>query len=149
MTVHKMHFCINGKKPGGFWLCNWTSQAQLASCQHSPEHLAEGQWTHPYEMCHKGSVSPCLSLVSSLNTLLLLEGQLSWPAAGCFDLMPVFLMSESDTCNFERVLFEIDNKIFSRYGLFDFEYTHQCQGTTEASKKEKLFLMSWCPDRYE
>jgi len=33
-----------------------------------------------------------------------------------------------------------------RYGLFDFEYTHQCQGTTEASKKEKLFLMSWCPD---
>merc|ERR1719259_1316323 len=33
-----------------------------------------------------------------------------------------------------------------RYGLYDFEYTHQCQGTTEASKKEKLFLMSWCPD---
>ena len=33
-----------------------------------------------------------------------------------------------------------------RYGVFDFEYTHQCQGTTEASKKEKLFLMSWCPD---
>jgi len=32
-----------------------------------------------------------------------------------------------------------------RYGLFDFEYTHQCQGTHEA-KKEKLFLMSWCPD---
>merc|ERR1711953_1237537 len=32
-----------------------------------------------------------------------------------------------------------------RYGLFDFEYTHQCQGTTEASKKEKLFLMPWCP----
>ena len=36
-----------------------------------------------------------------------------------------------------------------RYGLYDFEYTHQCQGTTEASKKEKLFLMSWCPDRYK
>merc|ERR1712117_275515 len=33
-----------------------------------------------------------------------------------------------------------------RYGVYDFEYTHQCQGTTEASKKEKLFLMSWCPD---
>ena len=30
--------------------------------------------------------------------------------------------------------------------MFDFEYTHQCQGTTEASKKEKLFLISWCPD---
>jgi hypothetical protein len=30
--------------------------------------------------------------------------------------------------------------------VFDFEYTHQCQGTSEASKKEKLFLMSWCPD---
>jgi len=24
-----------------------------------------------------------------------------------------------------------------RYGLFDFEYTHQCQGTTETSKKAK------------
>merc|ERR1712058_57513 len=33
-----------------------------------------------------------------------------------------------------------------RYGVYDFEYTHQCQGTSEASKKEKLFLMSWCPD---
>jgi len=73
-----------------------------------------------------------------------------------------------------------------RYGLYDFEYTHQCQGTSEvinfelfiwmlfsinvfekcykvsitrkiflntlyryllqASKKQKLFLMSWCPD---
>jgi len=33
-----------------------------------------------------------------------------------------------------------------RYGLFDFEYTHQCQGTSEASKKQKLFLMLWCPD---
>jgi cofilin len=32
-----------------------------------------------------------------------------------------------------------------RYGLFDFEYTHQCQGTQEG-KKEKLFLMLWCPD---
>lgn len=33
-----------------------------------------------------------------------------------------------------------------RYGLFDMEYEHQCQGTTEVSKKQKLFLMSWCPD---
>ncbi|CAD7013046.1 unnamed protein product [Ceratitis capitata] len=33
-----------------------------------------------------------------------------------------------------------------RYGLFDFEYMHQCQGTSESSKKQKLFLMSWCPD---
>ncbi len=33
-----------------------------------------------------------------------------------------------------------------RYGLFDFEYAHQCQGTAETTKKEKLLLMSWCPD---
>jgi len=33
-----------------------------------------------------------------------------------------------------------------RYGLYDFEYEHQCQGTSESSKKQKLFLMSWCPD---
>ncbi len=33
-----------------------------------------------------------------------------------------------------------------RYGLYDFEYEHQCQGTTETTKKEKLLLMSWCPD---
>merc|ERR1712112_436987 len=33
-----------------------------------------------------------------------------------------------------------------RYGLYDYEYEHQHGGTTEASKKEKLFLMSWCPD---
>jgi len=26
-----------------------------------------------------------------------------------------------------------------RYGVYDFEYTHQCQGTTEASKKRKTF----------
>merc|ERR1712066_724275 len=30
-----------------------------------------------------------------------------------------------------------------RYGVFDFEYTHQCQGTTEAWKKEKLYLSSF------
>merc|ERR1712080_56621 len=29
-----------------------------------------------------------------------------------------------------------------RYGVFDFEYTDQCQGTTEASKKEKLLYSS-------
>merc|ERR1711963_114438 len=33
-----------------------------------------------------------------------------------------------------------------RYGLYDFEYEHQCQGTSEKTKKEKLLLMSWCPD---
>jgi len=33
-----------------------------------------------------------------------------------------------------------------RYGLYDFEYEHHCQGTTEGTKKQKLFLMSWCPD---
>lgn len=32
-----------------------------------------------------------------------------------------------------------------RYGLYDFEYDHQCQGTSD-TKKQKLFLMSWCPD---
>lgn len=30
-----------------------------------------------------------------------------------------------------------------RYGLYDYEYEHQCQGTTESSKKQKLFLMAW------
>jgi cofilin len=30
--------------------------------------------------------------------------------------------------------------------LYDFEYEHQCQGTTDSSKKQKLFLMIWCPD---
>ena len=25
-------------------------------------------------------------------------------------------------------------------------YEHHCQGITESSKKQKLFLMSWCPD---
>jgi cofilin len=33
-----------------------------------------------------------------------------------------------------------------RYGLYDCEYEHQCQGTTESWKKQKLFLMNWCPD---
>jgi len=33
-----------------------------------------------------------------------------------------------------------------RYGLYDFEYAHQCQGTSESTSKQKLFLMSWCPD---
>jgi len=33
-----------------------------------------------------------------------------------------------------------------RYGLYDFEYSHQCQGATDISKKKKLFLMLWCPD---
>jgi len=33
-----------------------------------------------------------------------------------------------------------------RYGIFDMEYKHQTQGTTEASLKQKLILMSYCPD---
>lgn len=33
-----------------------------------------------------------------------------------------------------------------RYGVFDMEYKHQTQGTTEASLKQKLILMSYCPD---
>jgi len=33
-----------------------------------------------------------------------------------------------------------------RYGLFDFEYQHQCEGASDKTKKEKLLLMSWCPD---
>ena len=33
-----------------------------------------------------------------------------------------------------------------RYGVYDFEYQHQCQGTSEKTMKEKLLLMSWCPD---
>ena len=38
------------------------------------------------------------------------------------------------------------NPHLTRYGLYDYEYEHQCQGTTESSKKQKLFLMAWCPD---
>ena len=33
-----------------------------------------------------------------------------------------------------------------RYGLYDMEYEHQCQVTSEVSHKQKLFLMAWCPD---
>lgn len=33
-----------------------------------------------------------------------------------------------------------------RYVLYDFEYIHSFQGTSEPSKKSKLILMSWCPD---
>ena len=39
-----------------------------------------------------------------------------------------------------------NNPHLTRYGLYDYEYEHQCQGTTESSKKQKLFLMAWCPD---
>jgi len=52
------------------------------------------------------------------------------------------------TASYEQFLDDIQKggKEECRYGLFDFEYSHQCQGTTEASKKQKLFLMLWCPD---
>merc|ERR1712055_398822 len=33
-----------------------------------------------------------------------------------------------------------------RYGLMDYEYEFQAQGTGEATTKQKLFLMNWCPD---
>ncbi|KAF0303124.1 Cofilin/actin-depolymerizing factor [Amphibalanus amphitrite] len=33
-----------------------------------------------------------------------------------------------------------------RYGLFDYEYLHAVQGAAEPTKKQKLFLMLWCPD---
>jgi cofilin len=33
-----------------------------------------------------------------------------------------------------------------RYGVFDYEYDHQCQGTATESRKQKLILLSWCPD---
>lgn len=33
-----------------------------------------------------------------------------------------------------------------RYILYDFEYVHSFQGTSEPTKKQKLILMSWCPD---
>lgn len=32
-----------------------------------------------------------------------------------------------------------------RYALYDFEYEHTFQGTSD-TKKKKLILMSWCPD---
>jgi len=33
-----------------------------------------------------------------------------------------------------------------RYGMYDFEYEHQNQGTESKVKKQKLILMSWCPE---
>ncbi|GAU88327.1 hypothetical protein RvY_01044-2 [Ramazzottius varieornatus] len=33
-----------------------------------------------------------------------------------------------------------------RYGVYDYEYDHQTQGTAATSLKQKLILMSWCPD---
>lgn len=33
-----------------------------------------------------------------------------------------------------------------RYGAFDYEYQHQCQGTASGSQKQKLILVSWCPE---
>ena len=84
MTVHKMHFCINGKNllASGFVIGPVRLGWHLANIPMSL--LAAGQWTHAYEMCHKGSVSPGLSLVSSCQYSPLIGQQLSWPAAGCF-----------------------------------------------------------------
>ncbi|GBP26320.1 hypothetical protein EVAR_95491_1 [Eumeta japonica] len=47
---------------------------------------------------------------------------------------------------YDQFLEDLQKGGTGEYGLYDFEYTHQCQGTSEASKKQKLFLMSWCPD---
>ncbi|XP_037040740.1 cofilin/actin-depolymerizing factor homolog [Bradysia coprophila] len=33
-----------------------------------------------------------------------------------------------------------------RYGVYDYEYTYQHQGTASVAIKQKLFLMLWCPD---
>jgi cofilin len=30
-----------------------------------------------------------------------------------------------------------------RYGVFDYEYEHLCQGATTGSQKQKLILLSW------
>lgn len=30
-----------------------------------------------------------------------------------------------------------------RYGVFDYEYEHQCQGAATESHKQKLILLSW------
>ena len=49
-------------------------------------------------------------------------------------------------CLAEHFPFFSTNSHLTRYGLYDYEYEHQCQGTTESSKKQKLFLMAWCPD---
>jgi len=38
-----------------------------------------------------------------------------------------------------------DGESECRYGLYDYEYTHQCEGTEDRQVK-KLFLMLWCPD---
>ena len=50
--------------------------------------------------------------------------------------------------NRHLIHFTVEQRHIWRYGLYDFEYEHQCQGTTDSSKKQKLFLMSWCPDRW-
>jgi len=33
-----------------------------------------------------------------------------------------------------------------RYGVFDYEYEHLVQGASSGAAKQKLILMSWCPD---
>jgi len=33
-----------------------------------------------------------------------------------------------------------------RYGVFDYEYEHMVQGASSGSQKQKLILLSWCPD---
>jgi len=33
-----------------------------------------------------------------------------------------------------------------RYGLYDFEFEHSCEGAADKTKRSKLILMIWCPD---
>ena len=136
------------KKLVGFWLCNWTSQTRLASCQHSHEPPSGGTMNSCLWNVSQG-ISVSWSLIGQLMSIL----SSHWPTAelaGSWTRLSLLPVSQpyfmSDTCNKKSLISNL-KKLFFRYGLFDFEYTHQCQGTTEASKKEKLFLMSWCPDR--
>jgi len=54
----------------------------------------------------------------------------------------------SRDATYEDFLAELENAgpDECRYGLYDFEYTHQCQGTSETMTKAKLVLILWCPD---
>ena len=84
---------------------------------------------------------PKYNISTSANTTLTSQS-VQWGADASLEceLLP------SPPCFNEVYLSHPFHPISCRYGVFDFEYTHQCQGTTEASKKEKLFLISWCPD---
>ena len=89
-----------------------------------------------------------VSFLTRINVLLLWKIKIFQYTLDCYkvDIHLFVLGKREDT--YEDFL----QDIFSagpedcRYGLYDFEYQHQCEGTNEKSKKEKLLLMSWCPD---